>query len=203
MRAQHSQVASSQGREFGVLHCKLGHRVQIEPGLRPQSPKNGSFSRVRQRLLANPLLECPKSELGDWWLIRENPPLAGLSANIRDPISEGRTGWLGREDSNLRMVESKSANSSIQFKEHSELSRSVLPLRTLSNLRRSERAHSAPPQIFQRDDGAYQVGLDVDAPGPFPTLQFAQAIAALFCGVDMSRLETAKRVCRIRCPVKS
>jgi hypothetical protein len=29
--------------EFGELHCKLGHAVQIEPGLRPQSPKTGIF----------------------------------------------------------------------------------------------------------------------------------------------------------------
>ena len=99
VRAQHSQVASGQGREFGMLHCKLGHRVQIEPGLRPQSPKNGSFSHVRQRLSANPLRECPKSELGDWWLIRKNPPLAGLSANIRGPISRaGLAGWRRSAD---------------------------------------------------------------------------------------------------------
>ena len=104
VRAQHSQVASGQGREFGVLHCKLGHRVQIEPGLQPQSPENGSFSHFRQRLFANPLRECPKSELGDWWLICKNPPLAGLSANIRSPLSEGRTGWLGREGSNPEII---------------------------------------------------------------------------------------------------
>jgi hypothetical protein len=30
--------------------CRLDHAVQIEPGLRPQSPKNGSFSNVRLRL---------------------------------------------------------------------------------------------------------------------------------------------------------
>jgi len=34
--------------------------------------------------------------------------LAGLSASIRNTIAEDRTAWLGREDSNLRMVESKS-----------------------------------------------------------------------------------------------
>ena len=87
------KLPAGQGREFGVLHCKLGHRVQIEPGLQPQSPENGSFSHFRQRLLANPLRECPKSELGDWWLIRKNPPLAGLSANIRSPLSRGPD-WL-------------------------------------------------------------------------------------------------------------
>jgi hypothetical protein len=36
------------------------------------------------------------------------PPLAGLSVSIRDIFSVRWTGWLGREDSNLRMVESKS-----------------------------------------------------------------------------------------------
>jgi hypothetical protein len=36
-----------------------------------------------------------------------------------------------------------------------------------------------PPLIFQRDnDGHYQIGLDDDAPGPFETIQFAQAVAA-------------------------
>jgi hypothetical protein len=35
--------AGGQGGEFGELHCKLGHAVQIETVLRPESPKNGEF----------------------------------------------------------------------------------------------------------------------------------------------------------------
>jgi hypothetical protein len=50
--AGHSQFAGGRGREFNELHCKLGHAVHIEPVLRPQSPKNGNFSNIRQRLSA-------------------------------------------------------------------------------------------------------------------------------------------------------
>ncbi len=71
--------------------------MQIEPGL--QSPKNGSFSHVRQRLLAIPLRECPKSELGDWWLIRKSPQLA---ASLRVPATPspaaGLLGWRRSAD---------------------------------------------------------------------------------------------------------
>src|SRR6202023_1548415 len=81
--------------ENGELHCKLGHAVQIEPGLRPQSPKNGSFSIVRRRLSAISLRKCPKSEPGDRWSIRKSPPLAGLSADIRDIFSRRRTVLAG------------------------------------------------------------------------------------------------------------
>jgi hypothetical protein len=38
--------------------------------------------------------------------ISKSPPLAGLSASIRDVLSVA--GWLAREDSKLRMLESKS-----------------------------------------------------------------------------------------------
>jgi hypothetical protein len=78
--------------------------VEIEPGLRPQSPENGSFSSVCQRLSAVSLGECRKSEPGDWRLIRKSPPLAGLSASVRGTLSGRRTAWLGMEDSNLRMA---------------------------------------------------------------------------------------------------
>ena len=37
-------------------------------------------------------------------------------------VSGRRTAWLGREDSNLRMVESKSGNPLNNFNEHSEKS---------------------------------------------------------------------------------
>ena len=105
------KFAGGQGGEFGELDCKLGHTVQIEPGLRPQSPKNGSFPNVRRRLSAISPWECLKWELGDRQLSCKSPPLAGLSCDIRDILSGSRTAWLGREDSNLRMVESKSAAS--------------------------------------------------------------------------------------------
>jgi hypothetical protein len=37
----------------------------------------------------------------------ESPPLAGISQITEGKVSSRRTGWLGQEDSNLRMVESK------------------------------------------------------------------------------------------------
>jgi hypothetical protein len=49
---RHSQFAADPGGESGAWHYKPGQVVQIEPGLRPQSPKNGNFSNVRRRLSA-------------------------------------------------------------------------------------------------------------------------------------------------------
>jgi hypothetical protein len=77
--------------------CSLGHAVQIEPGLWSQSPKNGSFSNVRRRLSAISVQERRKPERGDGWLVRKNPPLAGLlraSGPFRPeaPLA----GWGGR-----------------------------------------------------------------------------------------------------------
>jgi len=79
--------------------------VQIEPNLRPQSPKNGNFSNVRRRLSAISRRKRPNSESGDRPAVRKSPPLAALSSSIRDIFSERRTAWLGREDSNLEMVD--------------------------------------------------------------------------------------------------
>jgi hypothetical protein len=47
----------------------------------------------------------------------QNSPLAGMTYA---KVSKHRTGWLGREDSNLRMVESKSGHFANDFKAHSE-----------------------------------------------------------------------------------
>jgi hypothetical protein len=46
--------------------------------------------------------------------------LAGLSASIGDSFFNRRTAWLGREDSNLRMVESKSGRTFNEINEYSE-----------------------------------------------------------------------------------
>jgi hypothetical protein len=79
------------------LHCKLGHAVEIEPRLWPQSPKNGSFPNVRRRLSAISPWECLKWEPGDRQLSWKSPPLAGLSADIRDIFSRRQTGWLATQ----------------------------------------------------------------------------------------------------------
>jgi hypothetical protein len=63
--AQHSRFAAGQGGEFGQLRCKLGHAVQIEPGLRPGSPENGNISNICRRLSTISLPQRPVSEPGD------------------------------------------------------------------------------------------------------------------------------------------
>ena len=50
LRAIHQRASVVRYAEFGELHCKLGHAVQIEPGLRSRSPKNGNTSNIRRRL---------------------------------------------------------------------------------------------------------------------------------------------------------
>ncbi len=35
----------------------------------------------------------------------------------------------------------------------------------------------SPPQIIQRDDGMFQIGLADDAPGPFESRRFAESVA--------------------------
>ena len=92
-----------------VGHDRRGdHAVHIEPGLRPRSRKNGNISNARRRLSAIPLGNCPNWESGDTPPIYKSPPLAGISGTTEGQVSRRRTAWLGREDSNLRMVESKS-----------------------------------------------------------------------------------------------
>jgi hypothetical protein len=46
--------------------------------------------------------------------------LAGLSLGIEGILPGRQTAWLGREDSNLRMVESKSGRTFNDFNERSE-----------------------------------------------------------------------------------
>jgi hypothetical protein len=95
------------GGEFRELHCKLGHAVEIEPSLRPQSPKNGNFPDVRRRLSAILLWQSPKWESGDRPQMCKSPPLAGLSTSIRGSFSDRRTAWLGREDTHPQTTAAK------------------------------------------------------------------------------------------------
>jgi hypothetical protein len=48
--------------------------------------------------------------------------ISGPFSRFPQSLAERRSGWLGREDSNLRMVESKSGNFSNDLNEHSEKS---------------------------------------------------------------------------------
>lgn len=76
------------------------HVVQIEPGLRPQSPENGNFSKTRRRLSAISPSVRSNSEPRDQQPICKSPPLAGFSVTIEGKFSEGGTAWLISEDSN-------------------------------------------------------------------------------------------------------
>ena len=53
---------------------------------------------------------------------RKSPPLAGFSLVVSGNFLERQTAWLGREDSNLRMVESKSGRTLNEINAHSEKS---------------------------------------------------------------------------------
>src|ERR1700682_5544142 len=89
-------------------HSSSGHAVWIDPGLRSRFPENGNISTLRRRLSAILFRKWPNSESGDRSPIRKSQPLAAISGITDVEISRRRTGWLGREDSNLRTVESKS-----------------------------------------------------------------------------------------------
>lgn len=60
-----------------------------------------------RRLLANPPGRSPKGERGDHPRNCKRQRLAGLSADLGSGCSDRRTAWLGREDSNLDMANSK------------------------------------------------------------------------------------------------
>jgi hypothetical protein len=83
---------------------KLGHAVQIKPSLQPLPPKNGNISKIRRRLSAISVLKRSNLEPGDRLPICKSLLLAGISGIAEGKISNGRTGWLGREDSNAEMV---------------------------------------------------------------------------------------------------
>jgi hypothetical protein len=60
-------------------HCRTGHAVAIEPGLRRRSPKNGNIWIFVRRLSAIWACKAPNLEPGDWPMDRKSPPLAGFS----------------------------------------------------------------------------------------------------------------------------
>jgi hypothetical protein len=78
----------------GQTHSNARHAVQIEPGLQPQSPRNGNISNIRRRLSAISPWKRPNLESGDRPQIRKSPPLAGISGITEGKISWRRTGWL-------------------------------------------------------------------------------------------------------------
>jgi hypothetical protein len=62
----------------------------------------------------------------------EKPAIGGSFCHQRRKFSKTRNAWLGREDSNLRMVESKSGYSTNDFNAYSEKDRKFVPRRISS-----------------------------------------------------------------------
>ena len=56
---------TAEPEKLASLHCKPGHAVLIEPGLRSRSPENGSISNIRRRLSAISLPGTPIPEPGE------------------------------------------------------------------------------------------------------------------------------------------
>ena len=86
------------------MDCRTGQPVLIEPCLRGRSPENGNIRGSVWRLSANWPRILRIWESRDRASNCKSPPLAGLSAAIRDYYSEHRTAWLGREDSGFETV---------------------------------------------------------------------------------------------------
>jgi hypothetical protein len=66
---------------------------------------------------------------------------------------------------------------------------------TVSNLAVQMAAHRAhgPAQVIQRDGGRYQIGITDDAPGPFETRAFAEAVAFRISPRQFARASSLKR----------
>jgi hypothetical protein len=137
----------------------------IEPGLRPASPKNGNIRGVSQRLSPNSVLILGNREQRDGTPNCKSRLLAGLSATIGGIFSEPRTAWLRREDSNLRMVKSTSADDC----------RGI-------TLRRREHPGSWGFEVFRRDLARHHPTNRLDWPRPLFHSNQAQRQARRECG---------------------
>jgi len=89
------------------LDCRISRAVVIEPSLRRQSLQNGNIRGCGWRLSPIGALRLPIWESGDE-IGRAKSPHSGGFSRFSGNITERRSGWLGREGSNLRMAESKS-----------------------------------------------------------------------------------------------
>ncbi len=66
------------------MHCKLGHVVQIEPNLRPQSPKNGEFFKCPPETNGN--FAERMRRIGDWRLDANTQKRAIGGPFCEDPV---------------------------------------------------------------------------------------------------------------------
>jgi hypothetical protein len=88
-------------------------------GLQSASPENGNICCFSQRLLG--ISECNGANtVSTETRLSQKPAVGGAFCVVRRIFSEIETGWLGREDSNLRMVESKSGGKPSKINAHSE-----------------------------------------------------------------------------------
>jgi hypothetical protein len=101
--------------------------VVIEPGLRRQSLPNGNIRGCGRRLFRRLApCDCRFGSLET----KSNERKAGISGPFSlflGSLAERRTDWLGREGSNLRMVESKSGWTLSKIKIRSEFWRKFDP----------------------------------------------------------------------------
>jgi hypothetical protein len=71
--------------------------VQIEPGLRPQSPENGNISKNCRRFSTISASDPSNEASGERWLNCKTPPLAGFSAIAGGQVLSGPTAWLATQ----------------------------------------------------------------------------------------------------------
>ena len=136
-RATDSQFRAVGAGELARAECHGRAAVVIEPVSAESLRKTGIFPDE-----AGDFRRFP-THVRRIWSSETNPNarkagISGLFSRLLGSRPKRRTGWLGREGSNLRMAELKSAAAARSFKENSELSRSVLLLRTRNNSGRSE-----------------------------------------------------------------
>jgi hypothetical protein len=94
---------------FPECNCQPWHAVDLFFDLQSESPENGSFLGFCRRLSG---ILMPKSSIvGLWRLFAMRKARIWRAFLTKERIfSENENAWLQREDSNLRMVESKSAD---------------------------------------------------------------------------------------------
>jgi hypothetical protein len=100
-------------------HCHLYHAVDLFFSLQAQSPENGSFPGFGWRLSGIFGRKSANAGLQRLSTIRKARIWRAFLVKKRK-FSQNRTGWLGREGSNLRMAESKSGRIAININARSE-----------------------------------------------------------------------------------
>jgi hypothetical protein len=115
--------------------CQTGCAVEYRTRLRTAAPEIGSFSNDGGRIPAHlPVRPYIKGYTEPRPQVRSGPK-CGLSRVYERATRRERTGWLGREDSNLRMAESKSAALPLGY----------APIRIAPGIAHGAAEHNGPP----------------------------------------------------------